>query len=254
MTSILRLVLIYGPAGSGKTTFTWKFSEWAQDNVEAKIAAVNMDPAVLYIPYQALFDIRKFVTAKELMEKHGLGPNGAIMGAVEESERYLDKLFQNVDAENYDYVLIDTPGIMEVFVGRKIGRRIVDKLLDKYVVIGIFIMDASAVNVPSEYVYFKSLYVLSGLRLGIPSIPVWNKISIATSLFREIDVLEPNDIKKKLYSEPGLYTDVAIELFGITRKMESAVKFLKIDSLSNLCFSELYDILHEIFCTCGDLT
>lgn len=248
------IVIIYGPAGSGKTTFTWKFLEWSKTNIEAKIAAVNMDPAVLNVPYHSIFDIRQFITARRIMDKYNLGPNGAIIKAVEESASYLNKLFKVIDADSYDYVLIDTPGIMEVFVGREIGRKIIDKMLKRYIVLGLFIMDSSIITKASEYVYFKTLYVLSGLKLGIPSIPVWNKISIATNIFREIDALAGDKIKNQLYSEPGLYTDAVVELFNIARKMESAIRFLKIDSILGLGFNELYDVLHEIFCTCGDLT
>ena len=40
---------------------------------------VNMDPAVGYLPYVADLDIRKSINYKDLMKKHGLGPNGAIL-------------------------------------------------------------------------------------------------------------------------------------------------------------------------------
>lgn len=249
----LCIVLVFGPAGSGKTTFTWKFSDWTRNINEYNIAPVNLDPAALKIPYKPIFDIRNYVTAKEMMIKYNLGPNGAIIKAVEESEKYLNNLFRSIN-NSYDYILIDTPGIMEVFVGREVGRIIIDNLLKRYVVIGLFIMDASIINKVSEYIYFKSLYVLSGLKLGIPSIPVWNKISNATKLFMDIDDLTTEELINKLYLEPGLYTDAAKGLLEITSSLESAVRFLKIDSLNYKGFEDVMSILHEVYCACGDLT
>jgi hypothetical protein len=41
-----------------------------------------LDPGVLYLPYTAQVDIRKSVDYKELMKKNGLGPNGAIITAL----------------------------------------------------------------------------------------------------------------------------------------------------------------------------
>jgi len=48
--SIPCIIFIYGPAGSGKTTFTWKFWEWSKENSEFNIAPVNFDPATINLP------------------------------------------------------------------------------------------------------------------------------------------------------------------------------------------------------------
>ena len=40
---------------------------------------LNLDPAVTFTPYSAHDDIRQYVNYKDIMKKHGLGPNGAIM-------------------------------------------------------------------------------------------------------------------------------------------------------------------------------
>jgi GTPase SAR1 family protein len=40
---------------------------------------INLDPAVAHLPYFANLDIRQTLNYKEIMKKHGLGPNGAIL-------------------------------------------------------------------------------------------------------------------------------------------------------------------------------
>lgn len=248
------IIVVHGPAGSGKTTFTGKFERWANENLEVKFATVNFDPAVMRIPYKPIFDIRDYVTAKEVMEKYNLGPNGGIMRAVEESRRYLNDLFKAIEQANADYILLDTPGIMEVFVGRDIGRSIIDELIKKYIVLGFHIMDSSAVTKASEYVYFKSLFILSGLKLGIQSVPIWNKIDIASKTFREIRNLTSKQLREKLECEPGLYTEAAVRLSRLSAELEAAVRETYVDSISGKGFNDVYDVLHELFCTCGDLT
>ena len=43
---------------------------------------VNLDPAVSFLPYTPQIDIRDKIKIKKLMKSHKLGPNGAIMTAL----------------------------------------------------------------------------------------------------------------------------------------------------------------------------
>ncbi len=43
---------------------------------------VNLDPAVAFVPYSPEIDIRDKIDVKKLMKSHELGPNGAIMTAL----------------------------------------------------------------------------------------------------------------------------------------------------------------------------
>jgi len=70
--------LVIGMAGSGKTTLMQRI------NAETHMAGspaylINLDPAVLSVPYGANVDIRDTVNYKEVMKQYGLGPNGAIV-------------------------------------------------------------------------------------------------------------------------------------------------------------------------------
>ena len=248
------IVFIYGPAGSGKTTFTSRFYNWCLANTSYKLATVNFDPAVRNIPYKPIFDIRDYITAYEIMERYGLGPNGAIIKAVEESSKYLNELCNAIDSSEYDYILFDTPGIMEVFVARDVGSRIIDYLMSRYYIVGLFIMDSSIINKVSEYVYFVSQFILSGLKLGITSIPIWNKISIASDLFNQVSELDINELINIMYEESGLYADAAEKLAKMINDLKYAVRFLKVDSLEYIGFDDIVTVLHEVYCTCGDMT
>ena len=119
-------VFILGPAGSGKSLLTANFASYLTDE-GYKVRTVNLDPGVLSLGYKADFDVRENFTIEGIMRREGLGPNGAILKAMD--------MLAEVDLPDFndsDYVLYDTPGQLEPFLFRDSGRRIVEKLTDGY--------------------------------------------------------------------------------------------------------------------------
>ena len=70
-----------GTAGSGKTTLVSRLSAELRLRGDSTYL-VNLDPAVVHLPYAANIDIRDTVNYKELMKQYSLGPNGAIVTAL----------------------------------------------------------------------------------------------------------------------------------------------------------------------------
>ena len=120
------IVFIIGTAGSGKSLFT-AFSEWLKMSKQ-DVAVVNLDPGVLKLPYSPDVDIRNYVDVGNLMEKYGLGPNGALILAADLIADEIENIARDVEATNADLVLVDTPGQMELFAFRASGPYIVDEL------------------------------------------------------------------------------------------------------------------------------
>lgn len=69
-------VIIY--AGSGKTTFLHRLVCDLQGS-KSRGYVVNLDPAVMTLPFGANIDIRDTVKYKEVMKQYNLGPNGGIL-------------------------------------------------------------------------------------------------------------------------------------------------------------------------------
>lgn len=90
------VIILLGPAGSGKTTLTYALGKWLNEN-GVNVSFVNLDPGVEVLPYKPNVDIRDYVTIKELMVKEGLGPNGAMIRAME----ILDKNKERYCYENH---------------------------------------------------------------------------------------------------------------------------------------------------------
>ena len=72
------VVLVIGMAGAGKTTMMHRINLYMNEH-KKRGYYVNLDPAVLSVPFGANIDIRDTVNYKEVMKQYGLGPNGAIL-------------------------------------------------------------------------------------------------------------------------------------------------------------------------------
>jgi len=86
-------VVFVGPAGSGKSTLVASYSSWARKNLLLRVAPVNLDPGAEEVKYKPVFDIRNYSTLRDIMEKYGLGPNGAFIKASELIAEKLDEVF-----------------------------------------------------------------------------------------------------------------------------------------------------------------
>ena len=93
------IVFIIGTAGSGKSLLTASFTEWLKMSKQ-KVTTINLDPGVITLPYSPDIDVRDYVSIGELMEKHGLGPNGALVMAAdliaEETDTIAEEIRQHI--------------------------------------------------------------------------------------------------------------------------------------------------------------
>jgi GTPase SAR1 family protein len=121
------VAFIIGTAGSGKSLFTAALSEWLK-MAKQDVAVVNLDPGVLKLPYSPDVDVRNYVDVGDLMEKYGLGPNGALILAADLIADEIGNIAGEIEDAHADLVLVDTPGQMELFAFRASGPYIVNEL------------------------------------------------------------------------------------------------------------------------------
>lgn len=110
------VILMIGMAGSGKSTLMHRILLDMQAR-KKRVYSINLDPAVRNVQYPINIDIRDTVKYKEVMKHFKLGPNGAIMTALNLFATRFDQVLSMIDkrAPELDYVLIDTPGQIEAF-------------------------------------------------------------------------------------------------------------------------------------------
>ena len=77
--------LVLGPPGSGKSTFCDGMHQFL-GAVGRKSRVVNLDPANERTSYPCALDVRALVTTDDIQRDEALGPNGAVLYALEELE------------------------------------------------------------------------------------------------------------------------------------------------------------------------
>ncbi len=180
----MRMAFVVGMAGSGKSLLTGSFVEWLRQQDQDAVA-VNLDPGALSLPYEPDVDVRAYVTVEEVMEKYGLGPNGAIIAAADIIATYVKELEAELDALAPDLAIVDTPGQMEVFAFRPSGLFIVENLTSWPKAI-IYLFDACFSREPSNFV--ANIFLASAVyhRFFVPQVHALTKC----------DLVESSDVKR----------------------------------------------------------
>lgn len=107
-------------AGSGKSLLVAAFSEFLR-STEQNVITLNLDPGARALPYNPDVDVRLHVDIDELMERYKLGPNGALIMASDLAADHLEEIRGELEEEAPDFVLVDTPGQIELFAFRESG-------------------------------------------------------------------------------------------------------------------------------------
>jgi GTPase SAR1 family protein len=170
------ITFIIGTAGSGKSLFAAAFSEWLKMSKQ-DVAVVNLDPGVLKLPYSPDVDIRNYVDVGDLMDKYGLGPNGALILAADLIADQVEKITRDIEEINADMILVDTPGQMELFAFRASGPYIVDELTKEPKAI-LYLFDSVFSINPLNYVSNMFLSAAVYNRFFHPQVHLLSKIDL----------------------------------------------------------------------------
>ncbi|XP_074522114.1 GPN-loop GTPase 1 [Halichoeres trimaculatus] len=177
-------LIVLGMAGSGKTTFVQRLTAHLHTQ-KSPPYVINLDPAVHEVPFPANIDIRDTVNYKEVMKQYGLGPNGGIVTSLNLFATRFDQVMQFLEKkqQNHRYVLIDTPGQIEVFTWSASGTIITEALASSFPCVVIYVMDTSRSVSPVTFMS-NMLYACSILyKTKLPFIVVMNKTDIIDHSF-----------------------------------------------------------------------
>jgi len=180
----LKAIFVAGTAGSGKSLLTSKIHEYYTRN-GAFTAILNLDPGVISLPYTPDIDIRDSVDIVSIMKQYDLGPNGALMMANDLIASKLEELQEEADKINPDYLIIDTPGQIELFAYRTSGPYFVNNFMADQKS-ALFLYDGVLVTTAVNFVSMALLATSIRLRMGMPTINVLTKTDLIANKISEI--------------------------------------------------------------------
>jgi len=180
----LKTIFVTGTAGSGKSLLTSKIYEYYTRN-GAFAAVLNLDPGVDFLPYTCDIDVRDYVDIVSIMHQYDLGPNGSLIMANDLIASKIDELQNEVDRTNPDYLLVDTPGQIELFAYRTSGPFFIQNLRSEEKA-NIFLFDGSLITSPVNFVSLSLLATSIKLRLNVPTVNVLTKSDLIGEKLKDI--------------------------------------------------------------------
>uniref|UniRef100_A0A0L0NS83 GPN-loop GTPase n=1 Tax=Candidozyma auris TaxID=498019 RepID=A0A0L0NS83_CANAR len=177
-------IICIGMAGSGKTTFMQRLNAHLHQKKNPPYI-LNLDPAVLRVPYHPNIDIRDSVNYKKVQQEYGLGPNGAIVTSLNLFSTKVDQVIKLIDSkgDKYKNVIVDTPGQIECFVWSASGAIITEAFASTFPTVIAYIVDTPRNTSPTTFMS-NMLYACSILyKTKLPMIVVFNKTDVKKADF-----------------------------------------------------------------------
>jgi GTPase SAR1 family protein len=173
--------VLAGPAGSGKSTYIKMVSEHYA-SMQRTVHCVNLDPAVEYLQYAADVDVRSAVTVKDIMQRYKFGPNGALICCMELIARDANQWFSDAIGEHeYDYLLIDLPGQIELYSHMDVLSDLFRMLQRKgYNLIVVFCVDAQFMNDAAKFLSGSLVALSTMTMLQLPQLNILTKCDLLT--------------------------------------------------------------------------
>jgi len=173
--------VVVGPPGSGKSTYCAGL-EQLLNALGRPCSVINLDPAndsPTALPYRPAVNLTELVTVSRVMREQGLGPNGAMIYAMDYLEMNFDWLERKLDALRGQYLLFDFPGQIELFTHRTCVRSMIRKLLDKDLrLAAVNLVDAHYCTHASKFVSVLVSSLTIMLELELPHVNVLSKVDL----------------------------------------------------------------------------
>jgi len=180
----LKTIFVSGTAGAGKSLLTSRLFEYYTKN-GAFASVLNLDPGVENLPYTCDIDVRDYVDIVSIMQKYGLGPNGAMIMANDLIASKIDDIQNEINRVNPDYLIVDTPGQIELFAYRTSGPFLVENITSEEKT-SIFLFDGALITSPVNFVSIALLATSIRLRLNLPTVNVLTKTDLIGAKLKDI--------------------------------------------------------------------
>ncbi|MCQ5376199.1 MAG: ATP/GTP-binding protein, partial [Methanomassiliicoccales archaeon] len=218
---------------------------------------VNLDPGAEAIPYVPDVDIRDWIRLNEIMAEYGLGPNGAQIVCADLIALNIKEVVSTVEEFKTNYVLIDTPGQMELFAFRQSSTVVVDAFgrEDSFLV---FLSDPQLAKTPSGFVSDLMLCAITHFRFAIPILNVLSKIDTLTD--EELETImnwsrDPYALNNALGESHGMTQSLlSLELFKALENIGMYKELTPVSAELPYGMEDIYNAIQQYFAGGEDLT
>jgi GPN-loop GTPase len=244
----MRFIYFVGTAGSGKSSLIYAFKEWLTLQ-GLDCVTVNLDPGVENMPYEADVDIRDWVRVSDVMEEYGLGPNGAQIVAADLMAVNAKDLAESIEKFRTNYVLVDTPGQIELFAFRQSSEVIMEELGKEDACL-LFLADPTLCKSPSGFVSSVMLAATVHFRFNVPFFTVLSKSDLLKQEEQDA-IIDWSESSDALY---GAITDkidsralLGIELFKALESIGAYKKMVPASASEPSGLEDIYDMIQQSF-------
>ncbi|TFK43603.1 GPN-loop GTPase [Crucibulum laeve] len=176
-------VLVTGPAGAGKSTFSGSFLTHLRTSKRTG-HLVNLDPAAspTSFEYEPVIDIKDLVSLEDVMTELGYGPNGGLVYCFEYLLENMDWLEEELGGYDDDYLIIDCPGQIELYTHHPFLPTLVQNLTRMGIrTCAVYLIESQFME--DRYKFFSGvLSAMSAMvNLEIPWINIMSKMDLVTA-------------------------------------------------------------------------
>ncbi len=238
-----------GSAGSGKSSLTGAFAGWMQyQGFDA--VTVNLDPGIENAPYVPDVDIRDWIKLHDVMKEYSVGPNGAQIIAADMLTLNINEMKELIESFDAEYVIIDTPGQMELFVLRQSGKFLIEAFGVEQSVIG-FLYDPVISKTPSGFISLMLQAASVQVRFNVPFLNILTKSDLLSAVERE-RILDWSgnlmELDAAVHNElPTLRSQLSIEFLSALRAFGISQNIVPVSSMYGSGMEDIYNLAQQIY-------
>jgi len=171
--------LVIGPPGAGKTTYVAAMAELLRA-LGRKVAIVNLDPGNENMSYTADIEVGELVRVEEVMDRLGLGPNGALVYCMQflvENYSWLEGRL--AELPQGAYLLIDCPGQVELYTVDDSVRSLVERLVAADTrLAAVHLVDSHYCSDPAKFISVCLTSLTTMLQVALPHVNLLSKVDL----------------------------------------------------------------------------